>query len=466
MPALVIVLLVLLLSGCGDRAAGPVGVLPTVAVRVDSSSVAGMAVNVLSALVEARVRAADSVAVRYRILGDGTVMQTPAVAPIYGTARIPVLGLHAATAYTLQAVAFGPQGMATGADVYFVTDPLPPDLPAFTAGGTDPSPGFVVLAAGRYGLVIDNTGRIVWYYRFASDPGINFQAQPSGRYLARPSAEFDLFPYAWMEIDPLGKVARFILCRSPRTARFHDINVLADGSYWVMCDETRTMDLSAYGGSAAAQVTGTAVEHVGPDGQLLFTWSPFDELDITDLPAADRSGPQVNWTHGNAIDVDAAGNVYLSFRSLSEIVKIDRATGRIAWRMGGPRNGFTFVGDPAPPFARQHGLRLAGGGTFLLLDNLGDAAGSNVRRYELDEAARTVRLVATYRAEPAVVAALGGTTQPLPGGRVLVSYGSGARVEEYDADGNVVWQIEGDAGYRFRAQRILSLYEPGVGLPR
>lgn len=466
MPALVIVVLVLVMAGCADRVAGPAGEIPAAVVRVDSSSVAGMAVNVISASVEARVRAADSVAVRYRIVGDGTVTQTPAVAPIHGTARIPVLGLHAAAAYTMQAVAFGPHGTATGPDLYFLTDPLPQDLPVFTAGGTDPSPGFVVLAAGMYGLVIDNTGRIVWYYRFPSDPGINFQAQPTGRYLARPTGESGSYPFAWMEIDPLGKVTRFIVCRTPGTARFHDIHVLADGSYWIMCDETRTMDLSAHGGSAAALVTGTAVEHVGPAGQLLFSWSPFDELDITDLPAADRSGSQVNWTHGNAIDVDEAGNVYLSFRSLSEVVKIDRATGRVAWRMGGPRNEFTFQGVPAPPFARQHGLRLAGAGTFLLLDNLGDVAGSNVRRYEVDEAGRTVRLVATYRAQPAVVAALGGTTQPLPGGRVLVSYGSGARVEEYDADGDVVWRIEGDAGYRFRAQRILSLYEPGVGLPR
>jgi hypothetical protein len=459
-------LLVLILSGCSDRVAGPAGVIPTTQVRVDTSSVAGMAVNVISASVEARVRAADSVAVRYRIAGDGAFTQTPAVVPAYGTARIPVLGLHAATAYVMQAVAFGSQGTANGGDLYFMTDPLPPDLPAFTASGTDPSPGFVVLAAGMYGLVIDNTGRVVWYYRFPSDPGINFQAQPPGRYLARPPNEFDIFPLAWLEIDPLGQVTRFITCRGGGTARFHDIIMLDDGSYWVMCDETRTMDLSADGGSAAALVTGTSVENVGPDGQLRFRWSPFDDLNVMDLPVVERTGSQVNWTHGNALDIDDAGNVYLSFRNLNQIVKISRAAGEVAWRLGGPGNEFTFVDGPNPPFARQHGLRITGPGAFVLLDNLGDPAGSSARRYEIDETARTVRLAATYRAQPAVVAALGGTTQPLPGGRVLVSYGSGARVEEYDAAGHVVWRIEGDTGYRFRAQRILSLYQPGVGLPR
>jgi hypothetical protein len=39
-------------------------------------------------------------------------------------------------------------------------------------------------------------------------------------------------------------------------------------------------------------------------------------------------------------------------------------------------------------------------------------------------------------------------------------------VQEYDGDGAVVWEIEGDAGYIFRAQRIISLYHPEIGLVR
>jgi len=30
----------------------------------------------------------------------------------------------------------------------------------------------------------------------------------------------------------------------------------------------------------------------------------------------------------------------------------------------------------------------------------------------------------------------------------------------------LVWQIEGNAGYVFRAQRIISLYRPGIGSAR
>jgi hypothetical protein len=39
-------------------------------------------------------------------------------------------------------------------------------------------------------------------------------------------------------------------------------------------------------------------------------------------------------------------------------------------------------------------------------------------------------------------------------------------VEEVDDAGAIVWRIEGNPGYVFRAHRIRSLYTPGMGDPR
>ena len=117
------------------------------------------------------------------------------------------------------------------------------------------------------------------------------------------------------------------------------------GHYWLMCDDTRVMDLTSVGGVAAAQVTGTVIQHVSATGTLLFEWNAFDHFDITDLEQQSRTGPMVNWTHGNALDLDAAGNLLVSFRSLSEITKIDVATGEVIWRLGGLRNQFIYE-DP------------------------------------------------------------------------------------------------------------------------
>jgi len=422
--------------------------------------------NVLSAIVTGHTRYADSVGVRFGLAASPLDSTTPSVKVVGDSSLVPVLGLLAETAYTLQLVAHSQCGTAISALLQLITGALPADLPSYTAGGPAPSTGFVAFAAARYGVVIDNTGRVVWYHAFPNGPGLNFQAQATGRYVARPPPLIPGAPAPWIELDPLGTVTRALGCTRGLQPRFHDMIAEPDGSYWVMCDEARTMDLSAVGGVTDASVLGTVIQHIGATGELLFEWSPFDHLDITDLEAADRADANVNWTHGNALDKDTDGNLLVSFRSLSEIIKIDNRSGAVVWRMGGPRNQFTFQDTPMPPFARQHGLRVAGSGRFVLLDNLGEAAGSRAEHYEYDQGPRTARLIAVYGASTGVVAELGGTTQNLPDGHVLVSYGNGSRVEEYDADGNVVWRIEGDPGYVFRAQRIRSLYQPGVNLPR
>jgi hypothetical protein len=423
---------------------------------------------VLSAIVTVRVNRADSVAVRFHVREEGAAADsvTPAVPVTGGSAAIPVLGLLPDRQYVVRPVAYGPGGTAVGDPLDLATGTLPSDLPRYTAGGPDPSRGYVVFAAGRYGLVIDNTGRVVWYRRFPNGAGLSFMAQPTGRYVVRPPTPEvgDIEP--WVELDPLGNLTRTLTCAGGLQPRLHDLILVPDGSYWIMCDETRTMDLTAVGGVATARVTGTVVQHVAASGALLFQWSPFDHFDITDLDAAERAGPDVNWTHGNALDVDADGNVIVSFRSLSEITKIDGRTGAVIWRMGGRRNQFTFVDTPAPAFLRQHSVRAYAPGALLFLDNAGDPTASRAELYSVDEAARTARLVRSYGSTPAAVTQIGGGAQDLPDGRTLVSFGTAGRVEEYDAAGNVTWRIEGNAGYVFRAQRIRSLYAPGVGTAR
>ncbi|MGH7530652.1 MAG: arylsulfotransferase family protein [Gemmatimonadales bacterium] len=421
----------------------------------------------LSATITASVRDADSVAasIHAPVSGVANVL-TPIVRVSGGGATIPLLGLLPGTAYTLRVVAYGPGGTELGPALPFTTGMLPADLPAYVATGPEPSPGFVAFAAGKYALVIDNTGRVVWYRHFPNGAGLNFMAQPTGRYVLRPQTPEtgDLEP--WVEIDPVGEIVRTLSCASGLQPRLHDLLLEPDGAFWILCDETRVMDLSAEGGVSAARVTGTVVQHVGAGGELLFQWNPFDHFDITDLDLADRIGPTVNWTHGNAFDFDADGNLLVSFRSLAEITKIDVRTGAVVWRMGGLRNEFSFVNAPVPAFARQHSARVPRGGELVLLDNLGDPAESRAERYLIDEATRTVQLAQSYGAVPAVVTEIGGSVQPIGGGRTLVSFGTAGRVEEYDAAGRLVWRIEGNPGYVFRAQRIRSLYQPGVGDPR
>ncbi len=450
------------LAGCtGEPTSPPVRPAPV----VEAAEVEGSPASVLAAIATATVRDADSVAVRFGVAGGPLDSLTPAVPSGPGPVELPVLGLRPETGYRLLVVAFGGGTSATSDTLAITTGTLPDDLPGYVAGGPAPSPGYVLFSTPQYGVVIDNGGRVVWYVRFPGGPSLNFQAQPNGRYVARPGTPDPLDVEPLVEIDVLGRVTRTFGCADGLRPRFHDVLVEPDGGYWVLCDETREMDLSAIGGAAPAAVTGTVVQHLGPGGEVRFQWSAFDHFELTDLDPADRTGPAVNWTHGNALDLDAEGNLYLSFRSLSEVTKVDGRTGEVLWRMGGLRNEFAFPGGGVP-FLRQHGIRVTPEGGLTLLDNFGEAEGSRGERYLIDAGTRTASLTRAYTPAPATRAVLGGTTQLLPGGGLLVAYGDGGRLEEYDAAGARVWEVEGDAGYVFRAQRIRSLYRPGAGVGR
>jgi hypothetical protein len=455
----------MLIAACVNDPAAP---SMSVAPAIRASAVTANSNNVLSATLSVRVLHADSVAVRFHAEepGAATDSVTPAVQTVGDSAVVPVLGLLPARRYILRAVAFGAGGNLVGDSVELTTGVLPSDLPQYAAGGPDPSPGYVVFAAGLYGLVIDNTGRVVWYRRFPNGPGLSFMAEPNGRYAARPATPDPADIDPWVEIDPLGNITRTLGCALGLQARPHDLIGEVGGGYWLMCDEVRTMDLTAEGGVAEARVTGTAVQHLSAGGTLLFQWSPFDHFAITDGQPADRTGANVNWTHGNALDFDVDGNLIVSFRNLGEITKIDAVSGAVIWRMGGLRNQFTFLDSPIPAFSGQHSARVSAPGAIMILDNLGSPGESRAERYTVDEAARTARLAHSYSSIPAVVTQIGGSVQSLPGGRTLVSFGTAGRVEEYDAAGRVMWAIEGNAGYVFRAQRIRSLYAPGVGTAR
>jgi len=420
--------------------------------------------NVLSAAVSAVLQHADSVTVRYGV-GDALDSATP-VRPLTGDAAdLPVLGLLPATTYSLQVVAWGADTVATGETLAFTTGALPANLPSFSAGGSDPSPGFVAFALDTWGLVIDNTGRVVWYRALPGGATLNFQPQPTGRYVTHPvtAAPGDL--RAWTEFDELGRVTRTFGCARGLKSRFHDLITEADGSYWVLCDETRTMDLSAAGGDAAAQVTGTVVQHVLAGGGTSFEWNAFDHFAITDLEPALRTGANVNFTHANALDFNDEGHLLLSFRSLSEVTCIDTVGGAVRWRMGGRANQFSFP-EAGAPFVRQHGARMIGPGRLQVLDNLGEPDGTRVEQYAYSATGLTASRTAAMAAAPAVTALLGGATQRLPGGRTLAAYGNGNRVQEYDDAGRVLWEIHGNPGYVYRATRIASLYRPGHGTPR
>ncbi len=448
-----------LVSACDD----PLRSVPVAG--ADSVQVAVNPNMVISAIVTFQ-GLGDSARVRYQTTALAPTEQTPAFALRDGADTVLVLGLLPQTGYALQLVVYGGAGSAADSflsePMVFASGALPADLPSYTASGAAPLSGYVVFSAAPYGIVIDRTGRVVWYKRFpGGGPGLTFMAQPTGAFVGRLVTDDTSDVNPMVEIDAAGFVRRELRCVG-KPLRFHDLLLQADGSYWIMCDDNRVVDLTAAGGLANANVSGTAVQHVSASGILLFEWTPYDHIAFERADSALYAGvTNVNWTHGNAFDLDTDGNLVLCYRSLDQILKINTTTGAVMWRLGGRLNEFAITGAVDPGFARQHNVRVSGPGRLILLDNAGRGIGeSRFERYLIDTVAMTAMLEQSYGSTPSVLTIIGGSVQGLAADRFLVSFGTQGRVEEFDASGTKLWAIDGNPGYVFRAQRIAALYAP------
>lgn len=411
--------------------------------------------NTISAVVTITAAGYDSVFVRYWHAG-ASARRTPSHA--FGTdsiAHVAVLGLDTAAAYTLEIQLTGGGEPAAAVDSQpFQSGSLPAWIPRAVPQGADTTAGYVVLSYPDGPVIIDNGGTVRWYLA-SPDPSLNsFQAHPNGRYTLFGATDA---PRQYRVLDELGNDVGALECVGFPT-RFHDVRVMPGGDYWISCDETRIMDLTSLGGLDSVATMWTVVQHVAPDGTLLFEWNSADHIDISEVPASERTGRSVNATHGNGIAIDTDGNLLLSFRTLDQIVKVDVTTGAMAWRFGGPGNQFTFVNDPKGTFERQHGLRVAGPGQIQILDN-GLVAPSRFVRYLINPVALTALLTMDFRDSPTTLTPVGGSTDYSTNGYGLVSFGRAGRVVETDPVGNRAWELTGiDNVYVFRAQRIASLY--------
>lgn len=446
------------LAACGDDP-GPMGPpLPVPEFR--QATVTANPINTISATVEVGASLYESAFLRFWSPG-GVAHRSPDYEFDGDTlVTASALGLRFDTTYSIE-VNLRVGNLTEAVDTLsFTTGSQPGWIPQGAGTGANPTEGYLALSYPGGPVIIDNSGRVVWYLSLSGSVSLSsFQAHPNGLYTLSNASE------AFRVLDELGRDVDLITCVN-RETRFHEIRVELGGDYWIMCNDEQVMDLTGIGGMSNVNTIWTVIQHVSADGSLLFEWNSFDHFEITDNPLPNLAQATIiNVTHGNSLLVGPDGNLIVSFRELGEITKIDLATGAVIWRFGGLANQFTLLGDPKGSFEGQHGLALLENGELQFLDN-GLVAPSRLVRYRLDEQALTATFVMEFIDSPTTYTPVGGSTQAYGNGNGLVSFGRGGRVVETTATGARAWELTGiDGNYVFRAQRIPSLYSAELGGP-
>ena len=231
---------------------------------------------------------------------------------------------------------------------------------------------------------------------------------------------------------------------------------------------------------------GDLIVEIDPTGNVVWSWSAFDHLDVTRYPYFGLP----DWTHSNALIYTQDNNLLLSSRHQSWIIKIDYANGAglgdVLWKLG-PDGDFTLLGgDPSQWFYSQHDpnvLSVNGSQTTLAVYDNGNyridpstglscgttgapACYSRATIFQVDESTKLVTLL--WQDVPGFYSFWGGSINLLDNGNVEFDscdpFNSPASqiVEVTHTDPpQVVWQMNINGTNAYRGSRIPSLY-PGV----
>jgi EmrB/QacA subfamily drug resistance transporter len=252
----------------------------------------------------------------------------------------------------------------------------------------------------------------------------------------------------------------------------HDMVIRGDKA-WVTANRNISMNLSQWGGPYNGALIDSAVQEYNlKTGKLLYTWDALKHIPLGQSQASLTSP----WDayHINSIDVPGDGTFLVSMRDTWAVYKVNIASSKILWTLGGRQSDFKF--GPGAEFEWQHDVRmypgtslmtvfddhccqLTGGGTYVA--PTGNSRGLVLK---VNTATHTATLADQYiyphlnQWHPPDYM---GSIQPVSGGNEFVGWGSTPYFTEYTPAGKEI--LDGvlpgsDQSYR-------AYLNPWVGLP-
>lgn len=333
----------------------------------------------------------------------------------------------------------------------------------------NPAPGYIYMnnwGGTPYIMILDGDGTPLFYRKMPSRAR-DFKIQSTGEMTYRLAEGYDKF----FGMDSGFNVIREYTC-SPYGTDEHELILQPNGNALMIALEWRQIDMSKLvpNGKTNATVVGNHIVEVDKNNNIVFEWRCWDNYKITDAIGIDLTASYIDYIHANAIDIDKDGNLLVSARHLSEITKINRTTGEMIWRLGGPgnkNNQFTYVNDSFNGPSWQHDIRLVGNNHYTIFDN-GNFHSPKISRaieYVIDEANKTASLVWEYKDQKKYYTSWMGNAQRLPNGNTLICWADGSlpKVSEVAPSGEKVYQLDFVEKYHcYRAFKFNSLGKASI----
>ncbi|CAH0018559.1 unnamed protein product [Clonostachys rhizophaga] len=251
----------------------------------------------------------------------------------------------------------------------------------------------------------------------------------------------------------------------------HEFHIVNEETGLIQVYQPVPRDLTEWGASPEQQwIVNAIIQELDiSTGELLFEWASLDHVqpDEAILPinpgqagSGYNSSDAWDYFHINSVDKDASGNYLISARDACAIHKINGTDGSIIWRLHGTRSDFKMANGTE--FCFQHHARWLAQDDDIEVISLYDnsahgtehndgsevhtAPTSSGKILRLNTTSWTAELVGAYFPPDGLRSKSQGSTQVLPGGNVLVGWGSSGAVTEFSANGEPLFHAYMDSG--------------------
>jgi hypothetical protein len=326
---------------------------------------------------------------------------------------------------------------------------LPPDFPGLTVttyNNNAVADGYIFLEVtdsstngGYYIMMLKNDGTPVWYEN-VTNHNYDFKVLPNGYLHYAPF----LHTHSWTGggdcthqiLDDSYNPEETITAGDGYVADAHDFQLLPNGHVLLDGYYKTQMDVSKYvvGGYPNALIAGAVIQELDAERNVVFQWRSWDHFTIPTYfpptaftnPAA--KNPVIDAFHINSVVMDTDGNLLISNFGM-DVWKINRQTGQIMWRLGGPANQFSFGGGESLQQAlghfSGHTLSRLDNGDIMIYCNADQLAtrSSKVYEYKLDETNKIATLVWSYASPTNYYAWHYGSAQRLSNGNTFIGWG-------------------------------------------
>lgn len=358
---------------------------------------------------------------------------------------------------------------------------LPSDFPKFVTRGKSRTEGnySVQMAHSKYAFMLNKKGQVTMFIKSKTTNIALLQkhtvsnGQVLYSYLRFMNNEDPRYPklgdgigYEQVEMivldEKLKRIGEPIKCKAYEhiepdyPAEFHDSLILDKNHYMIISYHAReVINIPGYEGIKKKVLEAVIQEQ--KDGEVVFQWASGDYADLysDSYTANNFEKDYQDYAHINSIEIDPKdNNIIASFRHLG-VMKINRISREIMWKLSGKSDEFGLVGEQI--FSHQHDARITDEGTLTVFANNNDlefAGDTNTRdnvsrilEFKLDEKSKRVLDFKYYNSKKGVSPYMGNAQKlDCKGDVYLTCWVVGATIERIQevniANGKIEFALE------------------------